>query len=109
MKYAFLLLAALGLGACGISSGSDPVYAALRANPPTSIPSEHLSKLRQGRASCDVFNRGKSSQYMTCWWPGGKPTSAAYLSYYGGGLQRPNPNNLIAPGGKPVTEYIKLP
>ncbi len=102
------ITAALSLSACAQSVANDPVYLALKANPPTSIPARHLPKLRKGRFSCDVFNEGKASQYMTCWWPGGLPSSAAYLSYYSPGIPRPHPSKIMAPGGQPITEYMSL-
>ncbi|MGJ8627619.1 MAG: hypothetical protein ACSHXB_11735 [Sulfitobacter sp.] len=55
------------LSGCGAHNANDPAFLALKANPPTSIPAKHLPKLRRGIVSCDLFNEGKSSQYMTCW------------------------------------------
>ena len=104
-----LLCAFLGLSTCTAPVANDPIYAALKASPPKAIPAKHLPKLRNGRASCDVFNEGKASQYMTCWWPIGRSVPpVAILTYYGGGLQRPDPANIIASGGRPVTDYLKI-
>ena len=110
MKYVFLLAAALGLSACGTNSKNDPVYAALKANPPTAIPTKHLPKLREGRASCDVFNEGTSNQYMNCWWPQSfNPTRTAYLTYYGSSIVRPpTPSMISVPGGDLVTENVTV-
>lgn len=102
MKYALLLCAALALAACTTTVANDPVYAALRANPPKVIPAKHLPRLRKGIVSCDFFNEGSRSDYMTCWFPSGKPTKTAKLYYYkriikGG----------IYPSSSPVT-YVRL-
>lgn len=70
------------LTACGPAPENDPIYQALRANPPTEIPAKHLPKLRRGGVSCDFFNEGRVDQYMTCWWPAGKPTQVAGLHFY---------------------------
>jgi len=94
-----------GLVACGSAPENDTVYQALRANPPTEIPERHLEKLRQGRFSCDVREEGTARQYMTCWWPGSR---TAILTYYGGGLRRPSPDKIIAPGGKPISSRIPI-
>ncbi|MEP5082533.1 MAG: hypothetical protein ABJR46_13845 [Tateyamaria sp.] len=110
MRKAIGLCIVLGLAACGPALENDTVYLALKANPPTSIPAHHLKKLRGGRASCEVFEEGTARQYMTCWWPGGLPTSAAALSYYGPNrFTPPEPSRLFAPGGEPITEFLKFP
>jgi len=101
-----ILLAAGILAACGRAPENDPVYQALRANPPTEIPERHLEKLRQGRFSCDVYEEGTAQQYMTCWWPRAGNT-VAYLSYYGGGLRRPTPDGYVTPG-EGVTGYLPI-
>lgn len=109
MKYVFGLCAVLGLGACSSNPERDPVYLALKANPPTSIPAKHLPKLRRGIVSCDVFEEGAAQQYMTCWWPAGRSVPpVALLTYYGGGLRRPHPDNIIAPGGEPISDYLLI-
>ena len=108
MRCMILLLAALALVACGSSPENDPVLLALKGNPPNSIPARHLPKLRRGAVSCDIHNEGLMDQYMTCWWPSGKPTSSAILTYYGGGLWRPHPENIIAPGGKPISKRLPI-
>lgn len=108
MKQLCALIALLGLTACG-SGENDPIYQALKANPPTEIPERHLPKLRRGIVSCDVFQEGTPKQYMTCWWPySGSDPHVAYYSYYGGGLRRPHPSNLSVPGGKSITEQNYL-
>jgi len=107
MKKIFGFCIALGMAACGPTLENDPVYQALKANPPTSIPAHHLKKLRGGRASCDVFEEGTARQYMTCWWPNGAGTFA-YLSYYGSSNFVTNPNKLIAPGGEGITPYLPV-
>jgi len=76
-------LSVVMLASCGPRLDLDPVYQSLLANQPPEIPEKHLQKLQRGLASCDVFKEGQSDQYMTCWWPSGRPA-------------------LIAPGGKPV-------
>lgn len=103
------LCAALALTACGSSSDNDPIYLALKANPPTKIPAKHLPKLRRGIVSCDVYKEGTAGQYMTCWWPAGG-SNFATLTYYGAGqgLRRPHPKNIIAPGGKYITGFIPI-
>ncbi len=107
LKYLILFLANSGLTACGPKN--DPRYLALKANPPTQIPAKHLPKLRRGIVSCDVYDEGKASQYMTCWWPAnGSVPPVAALTYYGGGLRRPHPDNIIAPGGEPITDFLPL-
>lgn len=106
LKFALRLMTAITLSACGTNSGIDPVYAALVANPPTSIPAKHLARLRKGKASCDVFNKGKPSQYMTCWWPSGIPVSAVALTYYGANpIAPPRPEKLITPGSRTITAF----
>ncbi len=97
------------LTACGPAPENDPIYQALRANQPTEIPAKHLPKLRGGRASCDVYNEGRADQYMTCWWPGGLPSSAAYLAYYGPNpISPPKPSQITVPGGAGVTGFLPL-
>jgi hypothetical protein len=108
MKRWVSFCAAAVLTACGTTPENDPIYQALRANQPTEIPAKHLPKLRGGRASCDVYNEGRADQYMTCWWPSGLPVQTASLSYYGAGLTRPRPENIIAPGGIPVSGRIPV-
>ncbi len=104
-----ILIAALGLSACAQSVANDPVYLALKANPPTSIPARHLPKLRKDRFSCDVFNEGKASQYMTCWWPaGGSVPHVAKLTYYPSGLRKPSPERIGAPGGATISKYLQI-
>lgn len=71
------------LSACGASFQNDPAYVALKANPPTSISVKHLPRLRRGSASCDFFKEGQADEYMTCWFPSGKPTKIAQLYFYG--------------------------
>lgn len=108
----FSLVAALllSLAACGTTVETDPIYARLKANPPTEIPARYLPRLRDGNFACEVFNEGRADQYMTCWFSGGLPASGAYLSYFGpNGLRRPDPSNIVAPGGEPITEYISFP
>lgn len=97
------------LTACGPSLSNDPIYAALKANPPTTIPAQFLPKLRQGRFACEVFNEGKGNQYMTCWWPSGKPVRSATLSYYGPTpISPPTPSKISVPGGAPITGFLPL-
>jgi hypothetical protein len=110
MKRWVSFCAAAVLTACGTTPENDPIYQALRANPPTSIPDQHLAKLRQGRLSCDVFHEGRSDQYMTCWWPQSfKPTRTAYLTYYGSSIVRPpTPSIISVPGGDLVTENVAV-
>ncbi|MEP3826793.1 MAG: hypothetical protein ABJM47_01790 [Lentilitoribacter sp.] len=97
MKYVLLLIAAISLGACSTSAGNDPVYAALKANPPTAIPAKHLPRLRRGTVSCDFFNAGQQGEYMTCWFPSGKPTKTAQLYFY---------NRIIRGGVYPSKDFI---
>ena len=109
MRKIVYLLVAIGVSACGASSQNDPIYLALKTNPPTSISTRHLPKLRQGIVSCDVFEEGTARQYMTCWWPaGGSVPPVALLTYHGGGLRRPHPDNIIAPGGDPISGYLLI-
>ena len=103
----FPFVAAL-LSACGPNPQSDPIFLRLKENPPTTIPERHLVKIRQGRFSCDVHNEGRADQYMTCWWPSGKPPSSAMLTYYGPSISRPSPDKIMAPGGTPLTDRIPL-
>lgn len=108
MKWFFILSFLAVLATCGSSPANDPVYQALRANPPAAIPDRHLILLRNGRASCDVFKEGTSQQYMTCWWPSSyQPTTSATLSYYGSNpFNPPEPSKLLAPGGLVAVERI---
>lgn len=99
MKRLISILAAFGLGACGTSPENDPIYLALKANPPTSIPDRHLPKLRQGIVSCDVFEEGTARQYMTCWWPAGKPTQAVGLHFY---------SRIVRGGIYPSNKYVTI-
>lgn len=96
MKYA-LFFAALSVAACVTTKQNDPVFAALKANPPTVVPKADLVKLRAGLVACNVFNKGPRGQYQTCWFPSGKPTRTVQLYYYSrvirGGIY-PN-NNLV--------------
>mmetsp|Transcript_23863 Transcript_23863/g.43207 ORF Transcript_23863/g.43207 Transcript_23863/m.43207 type:complete len:113 (+) Transcript_23863:229-567(+) len=111
MRVLLGMLAALGLVACGSSSQNDPIYLALKANPPTSIPDQHLPRLRQGRFSCDVFNEGRADQYMTCWWPqdGLRPVQTAAMTYFGPNpLSPPNPSKIITARGTPIVERIPV-
>ena len=106
MKYVFAFLAALGPVACGQGLANDPIYQALLANPPTEIPAQHLPLLRQGRASCDVFEEGTALQYMTCWWPSGIPVSSVTLTYYGPNpLNPPRPDKIAVPGSQTITAF----
>ncbi len=108
-KITALFALALGLAACGPATENDLIFHALKANPPTRIPAKHLPRLRRGAVACDVYNEGQASQYMTCWWPASRSTPpVAYLSYYGGGFRRPHPDNIIAPGGKPISDYLEI-
>lgn len=102
-------VALLVLVSCGNRFENDPVYQALKANPPTEIPARHLPRLRRGSFSCDVFEEGTARQYLTCWWSNGLPPKSAYLSYYGGGVKRPHPSKINAPGGQLITEKIRIP
>lgn len=102
MKAFLGMLAALGLVACGSSSQNDPIYLALKANPPTSIPPADLAKLRAGKVACNIFNEGEANEYQTCWWPSGRPLGAAQLHFY-----RPAVRGGIVPGSRPIT-YIEL-
>lgn len=103
-------LAALSVAGCGAPLESDPIYQALKANPPTSVPASKRAELRKGHSNCDVFNEGQpSKQYMLCWWPSGLPAVDAYLGYYSPNPMRPpHPSRLVAPGGEPVTPPIPL-
>jgi len=92
----------LALAACGPAPENDPIYRALKANPPTEIPARHLAKLRRGIVSCDVYNENQASQYMTCWWTSGLPPQGAYLTYYGPATPSPSPTRITAPGGTRV-------
>ena len=101
----------LALAACGTAPENDPIYQALKANPPTEIPAKHLPRLRRGAFACDVYNEGQARQYMTCWWPqdGMKPVQTAYLSYFPPSILRPpNPSQIMVPGGKILVERIKV-
>lgn len=96
----FAAVMTMGLVACGPSPENDPVFLALKANPPTEIPARHLPKLRESRSSCDVFNEGQPSEYMTCWLPVGfTEPLVARLRYFGPGLIRPNREMLGESGG----------
>lgn len=95
-------IALLMLAACGVSSEDDPIYLALKANPPTSIPPADLAKLRAGRIACNIFNDGEANEYQTCWWPAGKPLAVAQLHFY-----RPAIRGDIVPGSRQIT-YIEL-
>ncbi|MEP1963249.1 hypothetical protein [Tateyamaria sp.] len=109
MRKTIGLCIAFGLAACGPTLENDPVYLALKANPPTSIPAHHLKKLRGGRASCEVFEEGTARQYMTCWWPqdGLKPVQTAYLTYFpSNSISSPKPSNIIVPDGALIVERI---
>ncbi len=101
-------LAALSLAGCGAPLESDPIYQALKANPPTSVPANKRAELRKGHSTCDLFNEGQpSKQYMLCWWPSGGPS--AHLSYYAPSpISPPHPSKLITPGGEPITPFIKF-
>ncbi|WP_299165773.1 hypothetical protein [uncultured Tateyamaria sp.] len=111
MKISLSILTALCLAACGSSSQNDPIYLALKADPPTEIPDRHVAKLRQGRFSCDVFNEGRSDQYMTCWWPqdGLRPVQTAYMSYFGPNpISPPEPSKLVTARGTLIVERIPV-
>ncbi len=82
LKYMTLLLAALALASCGSGRENDPVYLALKANPPTSIPERDLAKLRAGKAACNLYEEGTANEYQTCWFPSGKPIQTAQLYFY---------------------------
>ena len=97
----------LALAACGPAPENDPIYQALKANPPTEIPAKHLPRLRRGAFACDVYNEGQANQYMTCWWPNGSGT-VAYLTYFRGGLNPPRPESITVPGGTALTGYIEV-
>ena len=92
-----LAFAAIGIGlsACGPSLQNDPIYAALKANPPTQVPVDVARKLRSGtRSECEVQNEGQSNQYMTCWFSSGLPPQSATLSYFAPSLlSPPSPQN----------------
>lgn len=103
----FPALLAVLLAACSPSAENDPIYRALLENRPTEVPARHMARLRRGLASCDIFNQGKLTQYMTCWWPGGRPVSGAGLYYYPPNpLSPPHPSKLIVPGGPKVTTLL---
>ncbi|WP_143163096.1 hypothetical protein [Roseovarius pacificus] len=111
MKSLILLCAALALTACGPRPENDPIYQALLADPPTLIPARHMPKLRGGHVACDVYNEGRSDQYMTCWWPqdGLKPVQSAYLTYYRPSVIRPpTPSMISVPGGAPVVGRVPV-
>ena len=100
----------LALTACGPAPENDPIYQALKANPPTEIPAKHLPKLRRGAVACDVYNEGKSNQYMTCWWPAGIPVSGVLYTYYGPSpLRPPHPSQITVPGGTTIKTFRKNP
>lgn len=105
------LIAAMvaGLGACGPRPENNPVYLALKANPPKEIPARHLPKLRKNRPSCEVFNQGQPGAYMTCWLPValGVPPVAS-LSYYGPGTILLDPTMLVEAGGNSITGDLPI-
>lgn len=110
-----VLTAGLLIGACGPSPQNDPIYQALLANPPTTIPKNIRPFIRNGQSQCEVFNRDRSDQYMLCWFKvdillaNGTPTRAASVSYYGPSpLNPPDPSKIIARGGRPVGDYVPL-
>jgi len=109
-KIIALFALALGLAACGPATENDPIYQALKANPPTEIPARHLPNLRRGQFSCDVGNEGRHNQYMTCWWPQSfKPTKTAYFTYYGPSIPHsPKPSMITVPGGHLISENIAV-
>lgn len=97
------------LAGCGLSPKNDPVYLALKANPPKEIPARHLPKLRKNIPSCDVFNEGRLSEYMTCWLPAALSVPhVASLSYYGPGTILPDPTMLVEAGGNSITGYLPI-
>ncbi|GGO53197.1 hypothetical protein SAMN05444398_10158 [Roseovarius pacificus] len=101
-----VVVVVLALTACGPRPENDPIYQALLADPPTSIPARHMPKLRGRHVACDVYNEGRSDQYMTCWWPSGKPVSSVYLTYYGPSLLLPpHPSRISVPGGRGVKTF----
>ena len=64
-------LAVLSVAGCGMPLESDPIYQALKANPPTSVLASKRAELRKGHSTCDVFDEGQpSKQYMLRWWRG---------------------------------------
>ncbi|MGH1454555.1 MAG: hypothetical protein ACRBBV_15425 [Paracoccaceae bacterium] len=106
-KITALFALALGLAACGPAPENDPIYQALKANPPTEIPAKHLPKLRRGAFACDIYNEGQANQYMTCWWPADRSDPpVAVLTYYGPSLSSPRPEQITVPGGEPVTDFL---
>ena len=101
----FTAVMALGLSACGPPSGTDPVYLALKANPPTEIPARHLPKLRRNIPSCDKPSEGGSVGSMLCWWPSRRSDPhVAMLTYYDRSVL-PSSVRLSAPGGEPISDY----
>ncbi|GLS81323.1 hypothetical protein GCM10007893_21290 [Paracoccus marinus] len=102
----FSAFAISGLVTCGPAPENDPVYLALKANPPSSVPQRHIDKLRHSAVSCDVFNEGQSREYMTCWLA--VNPDYAQLSYFGPGLIKPPKDMLIEHGGTPLTGFLPI-
>lgn len=109
MKLIYSLCAILGLTACAPSPQNDPIYQALLANPPTTIPSEILPRLRSGDDVCTVFNQDQRNQYMTCWWVRGEPPQQAYLAYFPPNLfSPPEPFGIPVHSGTTVSQSLLL-
>ena len=104
-----LVAIALGLAACAVPPERDPIYQALKANPPKEIPARHLPRLRRDRASCDTFNKGHMDEYTTCWLPyGGSDPHVAMLKYFGPGLIRPDTDFWGMNGAASISGYVEI-
>ena len=101
MKVFWGILTALSLASCGIIKQNDSIYQALKANPPTSISSADMVKLRKGWVACTIFNEGEAKEYQTCWFPAGRPLAAAQLYFYSPAIR-----GGIVPGSRYIT-YIE--
>ena len=102
MRAFFSLLFVFGLIACSTGSQNDPIFLALKANPPTKVSEKDLKKLRAQRVACNLFNEGTVNEYQTCWFPSGRPTRTIQLFYY-----KPAVRGGIYPGSNLIT-YLKI-
>lgn len=49
------------------ASDQHPIYQQLKANPPTSVPSEALPRLRRGLGTCLLETSSGGEEYVICW------------------------------------------
>lgn len=96
-RIAVLSFAAMGLAACGTLAATDPTFRALKANPPTSLPT-WVNK--QQTISCRIYNEGRSDAYQLCWIVTGR---VAQLYFY-----NPPTNNAFPPPSSTFITFLRF-